>query len=114
MSGDSLLSTVDRADRPSFSFSKATWDKTSERYELDSVTVQGVTEDDDPFSKARIPTDEEGRVIIPEETFDDDAELAWLVANLLAAEGVEYVDVDRSPHRGPSRCHESVRVEQRQ
>lgn len=92
MSGDSLLSAVDRNDTPSFSFRKATRDKTSERYELDSVTVQGVTEDGDPFSKARIPTDEAGRVIISGETFGDDAELAWLVANLLESEGFEYVE----------------------
>jgi hypothetical protein len=91
MSETGLLSRIDRPDSPSFSFSKATWDKTSERYELDSVTVQGVTEDGDPFSKARVPTDDEGRVIISEETFGDDAELAWLVAGLLEAEGFEYV-----------------------
>lgn len=92
MSEDSLLSTVDRTGSPSFSFRKATQDKTSERYELDSVTVQGVTEDGDPFSKARIPMDEEGRVVISEETFGDDAELAWLVANILESEGFEYVE----------------------
>ena len=92
MSEDSLLSTVDRTASPSFSFRKATRDKTSERYELDSVTVQGVTEDGDPFSKARIPTDEEGRVVISGETFGEDAELAWLVASLLESEGFEYVE----------------------
>jgi hypothetical protein len=92
MSSGSILSAVDREEVPSFSFTKATRDKTSERYELDSVTVQGVTEDGAPFSKARIPTDEEGRVVISEETFGEDAELAWLVVNLLEAEGFEYVE----------------------
>ncbi len=92
MSADSILSAVDRDKTPSFSFTKADRDKTSERYELDSVTVQGVTEDGAPFSKARIPTDDEGRVVISAETFGDDAELAWLVANLLEKEGFEYVE----------------------
>lgn len=92
MSDGSLLSAVDRTDSPSFSFTKATRDKTSERYELDSVTVQGVTEDGEPFSKARIPLDEDGRVVISAETFGEDAELAWRVANLLEAEGYEYVE----------------------
>lgn len=92
MSTGGILSTVDREKPPSFSFTKADRDKTSERYELDSITVQGVTEDGEPFSKARIPTDEEGRAVISEETFGDDAELAWLVANLLEKEGFEYVE----------------------
>lgn len=91
MSNSGLLATID-ADSPSFSFTKADRDRTSERYELDSVTVQGVTEDGSSFSKARIPMDENGRVVISEETFGDDAELAWLVANLLEAEGWEYVE----------------------
>lgn len=92
MSDSGILSAVDRDDAPSFSFTKATRDKTSERYELDSVTVQGVTEDGKPFSKARIPTDDEGRVVVSTETFGDDAGLAWLVVNLLEAEGFDYVE----------------------
>ena len=92
MSSASILSAVDREEIPSFSFTKADRDQTSERYELDSITVQGVTEDGRPFSKARIPTDEEGRVVISAETFGEDAELAWLVANLLEEEGFEYVE----------------------
>ena len=90
MSESGLLSTIDREDTPSFSFTRATRDQTSERYELDSVTVQGVTEDGTPFSKARIPLDDDGRVILSAETFGDDAELAWLVANLLETEGFDY------------------------
>ena len=92
MSDRGLLASVDTDESPSFSFTKATIDKTSERYDLDSVTVQGVTEDGSPFSKARIPVDQDDRVVISEETFGDDAELAWLVANLLEEEGWEYVE----------------------
>jgi hypothetical protein len=90
MSDSDFLASIDRANKPSFSFTQATRDKTSERYDLDSVTVQGVTEDGAPFSKARIPMNEDGLVVISAETFGDDAELAWLVANLLEAEGFEY------------------------
>lgn len=92
MTDSGLLATVDRGNKPSFSFTQATRDKTSERYDLDSVTVQGITEEGAPFSKARIPMDDEGRVVISAETFGDDAELAWLVANLLEAEGFEYAE----------------------
>lgn len=91
MSSSGLLATVDK-DSPSFSFTKASRDRTSERYELDSVTVQGVTEDGTPFSKAGVPLNEEGRVVISEDSFGDDAELAWRVATLLEAEGWEYVE----------------------
>ena len=90
MSDSGILAGVDRERKPAFSFTMATRDQTSERYPLDSVTVQGVTEDGSPFSKARVPMDEDGRVVISSETFGDDAELAWLVANLLEAEGFEY------------------------
>ncbi|MFB6176561.1 MAG: hypothetical protein ABEI99_05360 [Halobaculum sp.] len=92
MSDSGLLAARDTAERPSFSFTKVNRDRTSERYALDSVTVQGVTEDGSPFSKARIPVDEDDRVVISAETFGDDTELAWLVANLLEEEGWEYVD----------------------
>lgn len=54
--------------------------------------MQGVTEDGKPFSKARIPTDDEGRVVVSTETFGDDAGLAWLVVNLLEAEGFDYAE----------------------
>jgi hypothetical protein len=91
MSNDGLLASIDTAESPSFSFTKVNRDRTSEQYDLDSVTVQGVTEDGSPFSKARIPVDDE-RVIISEKTFGDDAEFAWLVANLLEEEGWEYVE----------------------
>lgn len=91
MSDSGLLASVDQ-NSPSFSFTKASRDRTSERYELDSVTVQGVTEGGTPFSKAGIPLDEEGRVVISADTFGDDAELAWRVAHLLEAEGWEYVE----------------------
>ena len=92
MSNSGLLGNADREDSPSLAFTKASRDRTSERYELDSVTVQGVTEDGTPFSKAGIPLDDEGRVVISEEAFGDDAELAWRVAHLLEEEGWEYVE----------------------
>lgn len=92
MSNSGLLSEYDDSEQPSFSFTKADRDQTSERYPLDSVTVQGVTEDGTPFSRARIPLDENERAVISEETFGDDAELAWLVSHLLEEEGWEYVE----------------------
>ena len=92
MSNSGLLASIDTAESPSFSFTKASRDRTSERYALDSVTVQGVIEDGTPVSMARIPVDESDRAVISEETFGDDAELAWLVANLLEEEGWEYVE----------------------
>lgn len=92
MSDSNLLSSVDSQDSPSFSFTKASRDRTSEQYELDSVTVQGITEDGRPFSKTGIPLDDDQRVIISGETFGDDAELALLVAHLLKEEGWEYVE----------------------
>ena len=91
MSGNSLLSKYEE-DGPKFSFTKADRDKQSNRDPLDSVTVQGVTADGTPFSKARIPLDDDDRVIISQESFGDDSELAWLVANLLETEGWEYVE----------------------
>lgn len=92
MSDSGLLESVDSGDSPSFSFTKASRDRTSERYELDSVTVQGVMEDGTPFSKAGIPLDGEGRAVISAETFGDDAELARRVAHLLERDGWEYVE----------------------
>jgi hypothetical protein len=92
MSDSGLLASMETAETPSFSFTKVNRDRTSERYDLDSVTVQGVTADGSPFSKARVPVDEDGRVVISAETFGEDAELAWLVANLLDEAGWEYVE----------------------
>lgn len=92
MSESSLLGPYVDRDAPSLSFTKADRDQTSERYPLDSVTVQGVTEDGRSFSRARIPLDDDGRVVISEETFGDDGEVAWLVTQLLDAEGWEYVE----------------------
>lgn len=92
MSDSGLLTSMESAESPSFSFTKVNRDRTSERYDLDSVTVQGVTEDGGPFSMARVPVNEDDCVVISAETFGDDAELAWLVANLLDEEGWEYVE----------------------
>jgi hypothetical protein len=92
MSDSGLLASMETAETPSFSFTKVNRDRTSERYDLGSVTVQGVTADGSPFSKARVPVDEDGRVVISAETFGEDAELAWLVANLLDEAGWEYVE----------------------
>lgn len=92
MSDSGLLSSVDTTEAPAFSFTKASRDRTSERYALDSVTVQGVLEDGTPFSMARIPLDDQERAVISEATFGDDATLAWRVASLLEREGWEYVE----------------------
>ena len=46
----------------------------------------------EPFGKARIPLDEEGRVVISEDALGGDDELAWLVANLLEEDGWDYVE----------------------
>lgn len=92
MSANRLLSGHDGGETPSFSFTKADIDKDSKRNPLDSVTVQGVTSDGKLFSKARIPLDDDGRVVISEDSFGDDTELAWLVAHLLEAENWEYVE----------------------
>ena len=92
MSKRSLLGSVDTTESPTFAFSKIDRDKTSERYDLDSVTVQGVTEDGNPFSMARIPVDEDDRVIISEEVFGNNTNLAWLVSNLISQNGWEYVE----------------------
>lgn len=91
MSVTGLLSEYD-GETPRFSFTKADRDMQSNRDPLDSVTVQGVTVDGTPFGKSRIPLDDDGRVVISRDVFGDDAELAWLVANLLEAEGWEYVE----------------------
>lgn len=91
MSNSGLLASIDTAESPSFAFTKVNRDRTSERYALDSVTVQGVTEDGTPVSMARIPVGDD-RVVISEETFGDDAERAWLIANVLEEEGWEYVE----------------------
>ena len=90
MSGDGLLGDYD-AETPTFSFTKVDRDRDSKRNPLDSVTVQGITADGRPFGKARIPLDEEGQVVISEDTFGDDAELAWLVSHLLEEEDWDYV-----------------------
>ena len=92
MSDSNLLASTETADRPSLAFTKADVDRTSEQYERGSMTIQGVTEDGRPFSKARIPVDDEGRAISSEETFGDDADLARLVVTLLEEEGWEYVE----------------------
>ena len=92
MSNDSLLSGHTDRSAPEFSFMKANHDKDSKRNPMDSVTVQGVTADGSPFSKARIPLDDQGQVVISEESFGDDDELAFLVAHLLDAEGWDYVE----------------------
>lgn len=92
MSNNGLTASINTAESPSFSFMMVSRDRTSGQYALNSVTVQGVTEDGVPVSRARIPVDEDDRVIISEETFDDDAEQAWLIANILEKEGWEYVE----------------------
>jgi hypothetical protein len=92
MSNSALLASIDTAEHPSFAFTKVNRDRTSEQYALESVTVQGVTEDGTPVGMARIPVDEDGRAVISKETFGDDAERAWLIANVLEEEGWEYVE----------------------
>ncbi|MFB6165034.1 MAG: hypothetical protein ABEJ31_07735 [Haloarculaceae archaeon] len=91
MSDGSLLAAADSAE-PAFAFTTASRDQTSGRYDLDSVTVQGVTEDGKPVTKARLPLDEDGRAVISRDSFGDDAERARLVAAILEAEGWEYVE----------------------
>lgn len=92
MSDSTLLASTESNESPSFSFTKIDRDRTSERYELDSITVQGVTENGSPFSMARVPLNENGDVIISEETFGRDAELAWLIANLVEEAGWKCVE----------------------
>jgi len=91
MRDDGLLGDYDR-ETPTFSFTKVDRDRDSKRNPLDSVTVQGITAGGEPFGKARIPLDEEGRVVISEDALGGDDELAWLVANLLEEDGWDYVE----------------------
>jgi hypothetical protein len=92
MTDNGLLSDYNDSEAPVFSFTKADQDQDSKRNPLQSVTVQGVTADGKPFSKARLPLNDQDQVVISEGSFGDDSERAWLVANLLEAEGWEYVE----------------------